>query len=858
MTAMDQLCRTLDLDLMRFSALATGSVCALVLSGIGVNAKFRNAAVEPPEYGTRQDLLSRHLRSPNDRWRQHKPVDSLRQESPKRHPITQDPERTGADEAVDESMEAESTTTEPVPNSSMSSWHERPSMHLASSDRLDSETAEMATVPRGSEAPLLPGGSDDAALAFSSTDSSSCLSDDLFDQFDAFFAPDCPSQDDIVCPPPPGTGQHALVHELGDNRREAKPGIGTVSSSSSRLPSVAAAAGERVKRHSIPSTNFGTRHGSAEPCWRLSDLEYSSMADAIYAEHNLLAPGFVFPSRNAISRYLEGYFTGFHSQLALIHLPTLSLACMSPALLLAISAMGAQYRFERDVALDLYCAAKALTKHRVTARAQPSCLFMSSDQSSQGYHYYYYYTSATSTAANESFITASAEGRDAHNLELAQALVNLIVFTTYHRSSLLQDAFEMEDWLVRELRESGIMQADDSNNNNSSMILNSMSMEETWQQWSTIEARRRTAFGAFVCLNLLSVLYNVPPKLMIREIRGVRLPAPEEQWSARSAAEWCDDLSERQADRRASPITLGEAYAALFDSGFCSGSDPSLPVRSNGASSFGSLVLIHAMLQQIGLAWELTSAAFPMIKKDNTRTLPPTSLATLANALDQWRRQWELPSRSAIVIDPLSRNNNNNNNNNTSTAALFRIACVRLHYNLRPYLRLETRDPWIIAHALRAAPPPEQRANSSHHRAVLQSAHALSIPVRQGVQFVARTQAFTWSVADIVSLAECTLFLSKWLERTAAEADWGTTICARDQRLVEIVGGLLRDEARSTVVEEASFPAEPGGGRNRIKRMAVEVVRVLASMLRGKHVFGLVDVVCAALDTYAVLLEYTI
>jgi hypothetical protein len=47
--------------------------------------------------------------------------------------------------------------------------------------------------------------------------------------------------------------------------------------------------------------------------------------------------------------------------------------------------------------------------------------------------------------------------------------------------------------------------------------------------------------------------------------------------------------------------------------------------------------------------------------------------------------------------------------------------------------------------------------------ALLYATHALSIPVRLGVDRVARSQAFFWSVRHSLCGLECAVLLSKWL-----------------------------------------------------------------------------------------------
>ena len=92
---------------------------------------------------------------------------------------------------------------------------------------------------------------------------------------------------------------------------------------------------------------------------------------------------------------------------------------------------------------------------------------------------------------------------------------------------------------------------------------------------------------------------------------------------------------------------------------------------------------------------------------------------------------------------------------------------MRLSLNLGPYRRLETRDPATIASALCRSPKPERSYRLIP--ALIYSAHALSIPVRLGIDHIARSQAFFWSVRHSLASLECAVLLSKWLF-TLAEA----------------------------------------------------------------------------------------
>lgn len=109
------------------------------------------------------------------------------------------------------------------------------------------------------------------------------------------------------------------------------------------------------------------------------------------------------------------------------------------------------------------------------------------------------------------------------------------------------------------------------------------------------------------------------------------------------------------------------------------------------------------------------------------------------------------------MLDP----NNENGPVPFTSSALLAVAYIRMSLNLGSFRHLDTRDPNIIAAGLARLPKIEH--NESFHSALLYSTHSLSIPVRLGIDRVARSQAFFWSVQHALSSFECATFLSKWL-----------------------------------------------------------------------------------------------
>jgi len=104
------------------------------------------------------------------------------------------------------------------------------------------------------------------------------------------------------------------------------------------------------------------------PTWRISAVDHTVIKNRLEEFSSVLPPDFVFPSRHTLTRFLEGYISGFHEHLPFLHLPTLAPTDMSPELLLAVLAVGAQYRFESHRGHALWYAAKAVAFEQIRRR----------------------------------------------------------------------------------------------------------------------------------------------------------------------------------------------------------------------------------------------------------------------------------------------------------------------------------------------------------------------------------------------------------------------------------------------------------------------------------------------------------
>jgi hypothetical protein len=101
---------------------------------------------------------------------------------------------------------------------------------------------------------------------------------------------------------------------------------------------------------------------------RISVVDHTVIKNRLDEFSSVLPNDFVFPSRHTLTRFLEGYISGFHDYLPFLHLPTLAPVEIAPELLLAILAVGAQYRFENNRGYALWYAAKTIAMEQIRRR----------------------------------------------------------------------------------------------------------------------------------------------------------------------------------------------------------------------------------------------------------------------------------------------------------------------------------------------------------------------------------------------------------------------------------------------------------------------------------------------------------
>ncbi|CAO2652320.1 Nn.00g006030.m01.CDS01 [Neocucurbitaria sp. VM-36] len=511
------------------------------------------------------------------------------------------------------------------------------------------------------------------------------------------------------------SSHHNSRRQSRESTAAQSPGLEHIGSPfSTWLPS--APGDEQAHLRSQPGDEFQeqrTRHGT----YNVTD-DYRSFLVTLLKAFPTPISEFEIPSRHTLTRYITAFFSGFHSHFPFIHEPTYKPSCSPLELTLAMCAAGAQYCFERKSSERLFRVAKAIVFERLRQEEShfgPQTLA---------------FIASTNVLSPEAPRTTRRSGPWAP-LDMAKTLLILVGFATWERKDLLQQAFALRGLLVQCLRDNGLREDEAPLNITTSKSL-------MWDQWVQRESSRRTKLVAFCYINVHSIAYNVHPLLWSTELH-LRLPCCTPDWKAPTATRWMALQQEKRADQ----MLFQQALSTLLQG--TSSIDSVHPIPS----PIGNYVLLHALLQRIHVVREL---AFPVVA---SATIPTTELQTIGRALRSWTSLWQQTPES--MLDP----NNESGPIPFTSSALLVVAYIRLSLNVGSHCHLESRDPDVIATGLDHLPDIERNENLLS--ALLYSTHALSIPVRLGIDRVARSQAFFWSVQHAISSFESAIFLSKWL-----------------------------------------------------------------------------------------------
>ncbi|KAL2820073.1 hypothetical protein BJX63DRAFT_444997 [Aspergillus granulosus] len=309
----------------------------------------------------------------------------------------------------------------------------------------------------------------------------------------------------------------------------------------------------------------------------------------------------------------------------------------------------------------------------------------------------------------------------------------------------------------------------------------------TWHEWIDIEGFQRTIAIIYCFFVFHTIVYDILPPILNSEL-NIHLPSREKDWDAPSEKDWCRAREEPKVEQ-----PFQSSLSSLFTKRSNEGTE-----SPKGFSSLGGYTLILAMIQHIYFLRETRK-----YKPRSEQNISPTDVAEVEQALKNWQSAWYSDPESSLnpgsPQGPIPFN----------STALLRMA---------------------------------------YPRAVLYSAHALSIPVKIGVNIVARNQAFTWSLQHALCALECAFVLSKWL-------------VAIHRRPPSVL--LDEDESRLLAyIVDMVVEADPGfrltnniGATPHLPNLCARVIKIWAKLLSGEAVWDVVRMIGKALNAYSQILE---
>lgn len=399
---------------------------------------------------------------------------------------------------------------------------------------------------------------------------------------------------------------------------------------------------------------------------------------------------------------------------------------------------------------------------------------------------------------------------DIDTLETIQALLMLIsVSSWFINDPPYHEALSIRSLMGTLLRKDGLNRLPEQ--------------DGTWESWIRREHVKRTKFIVFCFFNIHTIVFDIPPVILTEEIT-LELPCTEKEWQASRADVW-------QAARGQSPgePKIQDALCSLFT--------PNSGMER--FSSLGGYVLIHALLQNIWLMTKANRLALSRANRLGSSIASTPELIAVEQALERWCQCWERNQESSI--DPMSPHGPLS----FTSAALLRLAYIRLNADCGSTRQLQTWDPIQIATSLKENLSVQRGDRLT--RAALHCAHALSTPVKLGIGFVAHSQVALWSNQHALCSLECAVLLAKWLEAvTMPNPDPSLTeqeTRLRDfvlEMVMEVQHGVTRDWLLATNT-----------------RLSAAVTRLWARLFTADYIWEMVNLIGRSLDSYADLLEST-
>lgn len=310
------------------------------------------------------------------------------------------------------------------------------------------------------------------------------------------------------------------------------------------------------------------------PILTVTNLHRENLLQAL-AKSQTIVTDMPLPSCHSLSRFVNGFFDGFYPHLAIVHIPTFNIDECEPEILLAMCALGAEFRHENRKAVLLFRAAKDMLQQTIREREMAETERKSYGQTSGNTTH----SSHETHGSNFEALQQRAVMRE------ARCTFFLIAFASWQKEeNIAREAFNLQSSLSRCIRESRLEEVEQS------LHVNNID----WRSWVQQELDRRLKLFSFAFLNLHSIAFGTPPIILSEEI-NLRLPCSCFEWIAPNQEKW--KLIRRSGHQE--QMLFQEALCHIMKSRRGSHFSDSQPVPS----PLANYVLLHAVIQKIILAY---------------------------------------------------------------------------------------------------------------------------------------------------------------------------------------------------------------------------------------------------------------
>lgn len=498
-----------------------------------------------------------------------------------------------------------------------------------------------------------------------------------------------------------------------------------------------------------------------------NDLEKE--VQAMLAQSNEMS-SLKLPSCLAFERLLNNCFEFFLTYLPFVHVPTWRAESAHPTLLIAMASLSACYNGDSITAQALYRAGRvSVIKHLDSDLALPI-------EEQPGW--------------------------------LIQSIVILIAYGIADgKRKPLNEALSWASLLATILRHQKTPDFNDFSANEDTFT--------RWKNWIECETSVRTKCAGFLILNNLSICYNVAPALLNCEMGDAPLPCRESDWAATTAATWLEARKQVQGNE----ARLSEALGSLL----------SLQPQYNRISSFGSYVMLHAIVQRMWRLQPETWARDNMWDLFQAPLFQASSFQASSLAIQKWQAFWEEDSECSLS------SRNPHGAVSTNAAALLRLAHMRLHTDFSSVRSaIVSLDAMRISQSMKELSIKIDSSNSTLRTAV-HALQSLRTRIRLGMALKTPGRVLSHSLQLHLLSIECCLFASAWMREVSSRPEHKRTSEEKDCM-----------ELGAEILAEVDI-----GQSNKQKPQSTQLIYAWALVLECSAAWGIQTTLADALKQYA-------